>query len=158
MGIDVTISSAQFHPHCSWKCKFFIPPGRARSFVTVCLSLRLPLMVSCKYWLDLWASKKPQTETSLFTLTERKCWLDLWTSKKPHTETSFLRSQNVSVGWICELERNLTLKHLFYAHRTKVLVRSVNFKETSHWDIFFTLRLTERKCWLDLWASKKPHT
>ena len=44
----MTISSAQCHPHCSWKCKCFIPPGRARSFVIVCLSLPLPLMVSCK--------------------------------------------------------------------------------------------------------------
>ena len=24
MGIDVTISSAQCHPHCSWKCKFLL--------------------------------------------------------------------------------------------------------------------------------------
>ena len=28
--------------------KVFIPPGKARSFVIVCLSLPLPLMVSCK--------------------------------------------------------------------------------------------------------------
>ena len=47
VGIDETISSAQCHPHCSWKCTFFIPAGRARSFVIVCLSLPLPIMVSC---------------------------------------------------------------------------------------------------------------
>ena len=44
MGIDVTISSAQCHTHCSGKCKFFVPSGRTRSFVIVCLSLPLPLV------------------------------------------------------------------------------------------------------------------
>ena len=48
MGIDVTISSAQCHPTVPEGVSFFIPPGRARSFVIVCLSLPLPLMVSCK--------------------------------------------------------------------------------------------------------------
>ena len=45
--IDVTILSAQCHPTVPEGVSFFIPPGRARSFIIVCLCLPLPLMVSC---------------------------------------------------------------------------------------------------------------
>ena len=46
MGIDVTICLHSVTPTVPESVSFFIPPGRARSFVIVCLSLPLPLMVS----------------------------------------------------------------------------------------------------------------
>ena len=47
MGIGVTILSA-VSPPLFLEVQVFIPPGRARSFVIVCLCFLLPLMVSCK--------------------------------------------------------------------------------------------------------------
>ena len=46
MGIDVTICLHSVTPTAPESVSFFIPLGRARSFVIVCLSLPLPLMVS----------------------------------------------------------------------------------------------------------------
>ena len=71
MGIDVTICLHSVTPTVPESVSFFIPLGRARSFVIVCLSLPLPLMVS-------YVKAKHKTQEVLLSTRQRNAVLVGW--------------------------------------------------------------------------------